>query len=85
MNDIERCIGESIACAGLFRLGRSVEAGLDMLEVFEHAAIHLEARPQPVPQQWSNVLVLMLSCQQSQDWLGLADYMEYELPALLRG
>lgn len=85
MSDVERCINDSTTCAGLFRLGRSVEAALNMLEVFESAAIQLEARPQPVPQQWSNVLVLMLNCQQSQDWLGLADYMEYELPAMLRG
>ena len=38
MSEIEQCV---LACndfAGLFRLGRSVEAALDMLEVFETAA-----------------------------------------------
>jgi len=84
MSDVEHCIGQCRACAGLFRLGRSVEAALDMLDVFEAAASHLDVRPQPMVQEWTRLLTLMLNCQQSQDWLGLADYMEYELAALLR-
>lgn len=85
MTDVERCIGQCHECAGLFRLGRSVEAALDMLDVFEAAASHLDGRSQPVAQEWMRLLTLMLNCQQSQDWLGLADYMEYELAVLLRG
>ena len=72
-------------CAALFRLGRDVEAALAMVELFtalmplffEGA---LEAR-----QQWLRLLQLMLACQEGQDWLGLADYLDYELVALLEG
>jgi hypothetical protein len=85
MSEVERCIDQCCACAGLFRLGRSVEAALDMLDVFEAAASHLDGRSQLVAQEWLRLLTLMLNCQQSRDWLGLADYMEYELAALLRG
>lgn len=85
MSEIEHCVDQCRACAGLFRLGRSVEAALDMLDVFEAAASHLDVGSQPVAQEWMRLLTLMLDCQQSQDWLGLADYMEYELAALLRG
>lgn len=83
MTDLERCIADCRECAGLFRLGRSVEGALNMLQVFEGAAGQLEVRALPDQQQWARLLTLMLGCQQSQDWLGLADYMEYELTALL--
>ena len=83
MNGIESCVLASIECAGQFRLGRSVEAALDMLEVFETAAGLFERSSAAVQQQWSQLLVAMLACQQSQDWLGLADYMQYELTELV--
>jgi hypothetical protein len=35
MTTIEQCVDECRQCAGLFRLGRDVEAALDMVEVFE--------------------------------------------------
>lgn len=83
MTDLEQCIGECRECAGLFRLGRNVEGALNMVEVFERAASQLEVRAVSDQQEWARLLTLMLGCQQSQDWLGLADYMEYELTALL--
>ena len=83
MNSIESCVLASIECAGRFRLGRSVESALDMLEVFETAAGLFEHSSPAVRQQWSQLLVAMLACQQSQDWLGLADYMQYELTELV--
>ncbi|HEX8593325.1 MAG TPA: hypothetical protein VF682_08615 [Pseudomonas sp.] len=83
MTRIEQCVLASIECAGLFRLGRSVEGALDMLQVFEAAAGVFEQRPSSVQQQWAQLLVSMLACQQTQDWLGLADFMQYELTELL--
>ncbi|EPJ86258.1 MAG: hypothetical protein ABWY17_00795 [Pseudomonas sp.] len=83
MSEIEQCVLACNDCAGLFRLGRSVEAALNMLEVFETADGLLERNSPAVRQQWSQLLVEMLACQQSQDWLGLADYMQYELTELV--
>lgn len=85
MTTLEQCITLCTECAGLFRLGRSVEAGLDMVDVFEGAGSHLGRRSPDQQQQWVQLLTMMLACQQAQDWLGLADYMEYELVQLLRG
>lgn len=70
-------------CAALFRLGRDVEAALTMVDVFEQAQQCLSSAPIEIQQAWAQVLMQMLDCQQRQDWLGLADSMEYELVELL--
>ena len=67
-------------CAALFRLGRDVEAALTMVDVFEQAQQCLASAS---VEAWAQVLMQMLDCQERQDWLGLADYMEYELVELL--
>ena len=70
-------------CAALFRLGRDVEAALTMVDVFEQAHQSLSSASVDIQQAWAQVLMQMLDCQERQDWLGLADYMEYELFELL--
>jgi hypothetical protein len=84
MTTIEHCVDECRQCAALFRLGRDVEAALDMVDVFEGAQQLLIARPAQIQQDWAYVLTHMLDCQERQDWLGLADWMEYELVELLQ-
>lgn len=84
MTTIEQCVDECRQCAGLFRLGRDVEAALDMVEVFEGAQQLLMSAPAMVQQDWALILTQMLDCQERQDWLGLADWMEYELVELLQ-
>lgn len=83
MNALEQCVDECRQCAGLFRLGRDVEAALTMVEVFERAQLRLSTASADVQQMWAQVLTQMLDCQERQDWLGLADYMQYELAELL--
>ncbi|WP_339477125.1 hypothetical protein [Pseudomonas fluorescens] len=83
MTAMAQCINECHQCAGLFRLGRDVEAALSMVEVFEGAHQLLQSAPADVQQMWAQVLTQMLDCQERQDWLGLADSMEYELIELL--
>lgn len=83
MTAIKQCIGECRQCADLFRLGRDVEAALSMVDVFERAQQLLLSGSADVQQMWPQVLAHMLDCQERQDWLGLADYMEYELIELL--
>ncbi|QAX84039.1 hypothetical protein C2E19_09285 [Pseudomonas sp. DTU12.3] len=83
MTVMETCIGECRQCAGLFRLGRDVEAALLMVDVFEGAQQLLLSAPTDIQQMWAQLLLQMLDCQERQDWLGMADYMEYELLDLL--
>ena len=79
----ELFVARAQQCAAKFRLGHDVEAGLIMIDLagelqpcFDRAS--LEAR-----QQWLHVLGLMLQCQEVQNWLALADYLEYELVQLI--
>ena len=83
MSALRKCVDECRQCAGLFRLGRDVEAALTMVEVFEGAQQWLVSASAEVQQSWAQVLTQMLDCQERQDWLGLADFMEYELIDLL--
>jgi len=84
MTTIEQCVDECRQCAGLFRLGRDVEAALEMVDVFEGAQQLLMSAPAAIQQDWTLVLTQMLDCQERQDWLGLADWMEYELIEVLQ-
>jgi hypothetical protein len=77
------CISACRQCAGLFRLGRDVEAALIMVDVFDEAQQFFSLAGQDVQQAWAQVLTDILACQERQDWLGLADFIEYELIELL--
>ncbi|MHB2246858.1 hypothetical protein [Pseudomonas fitomaticsae] len=83
MSALQRWVDECHQCAGLFRLGRDVEAALTMVEVFEGAQQRLLSAGAQTQQVWAQLLTQMLECQERQDWLGLADFMEYELIQLL--
>ncbi|KAF2393540.1 MULTISPECIES: hypothetical protein [Pseudomonas] len=83
MSALEQCVDECRQCAGLFRLGRDVEAALAMVDVFDEAQRLLSTAPRDIQLKWTQVLTQMLACQERQDWLGLADFMEYELVDLL--
>lgn len=84
MSALSQCINECRQCAGLFRLGRDVEAALTMVDVFDEAQRLVSTAPREVQLKWARVLAQMLACQERQDWLGLADFMEYELVDLLQ-
>lgn len=83
MNGFAQCISDCRQCALLFRLGRDVEAALNMVDVFEQSQALLSQMPQAIQQQWAQLLMSMLAAQEAQNWLGLADSMEYELVDLL--
>lgn len=71
-------------CALLFRLGRDVEAGIAMVELIDAALPLFDSRPADQRQRWSLILDQMLDCQERQDWLALADYLDCELVELLQ-
>jgi len=70
-------------CAALFRLGRDVEAGLAMIELIDAVHPAFDSKAPDIQQEWALVLGRMFACQEAQNWLALADYLEYELVELL--
>jgi hypothetical protein len=85
MTDLSSLVTASRQGARLFRLGRDIEAALEMVELFESAMPMLAERPFAEREYGTQLLERMLECQQRQDWLALADYMEYEWVEFLRG
>ncbi|EJM10844.1 hypothetical protein PMI22_05592 [Pseudomonas sp. GM21] len=83
MSEFAQCVIDCRQCAGLFRLGRDVEAALNMVDIFEKSQALFSQTPQAIQQQWAQLLLSMFAAQEAQDWLGLADSMEYELIDLL--
>lgn len=71
-------------CASLFRLGRDVEGAVAMVELFGQCMSTFDGAQAPVQQQWAQTLMTMLDCQERQDWLSLADYLDYEVVELLK-
>ena len=62
-----------------FRLSHDIEASLALVDIVETMAalcVHLTAQEQ---QRFAQLLKAILACQERQDWLGLADYLEYEV------
>lgn len=82
MNDIDTLKQQSLALARLFRQGQHVRGALDMLPLLEAALPLLQAMPEKAASV-TPLLQAMLACQERQDWIGLADYFEYELLELL--
>lgn len=78
MTDLPSVIGAAQRCADMFRLGRDIEAALEMVEVFDAAMPLIAGRPAADRDYGTQLLEQMLACQQRQDWLALADYMEDE-------
>ncbi|QVW24867.1 hypothetical protein KJF94_04595 [Pseudomonas hormoni] len=70
-------------CSGLFRLGRDVEAALLMVQVCSDVQLEMERASVEIQSRWTALLTDMLGCQEAQDWLALADYLDHELSELL--
>lgn len=70
-------------CAGLFRLGRDVEAAVAMVEVLGAAPALFAAAPLAVQEQFATLFGEMLAAQQRQDWIALADSLDCELVNLI--
>ncbi|SCW96255.1 MULTISPECIES: hypothetical protein [unclassified Pseudomonas] len=83
MNPLQGVVDDARECARLFRLGRDIEAGLAMVVLIESAQPLVESMPGDVPSSWNTLLALMLGDQQAQNWISLADYLEYEWVQLL--
>ncbi|AWM90973.1 hypothetical protein DJ564_09140 [Pseudomonas sp. 31-12] len=76
-------VDQARQCSALFRLGRDVEAALVMVEVAERVQSVVGGADSQIAARWVELLTSMLDSQERQDWLALADYLEYELVDLL--
>lgn len=73
---------EGNALALQFRFGHNVEAGLMLVTYLEQLVAIYPEFPAEQQRQFQSILSSMLACQERQDWIGLADYLEYELQQL---
>lgn len=83
MSAVKTFVVDAQQCAALFRLGRDVEAGLLMVDLVGAVHSAFDNKSQATQQQWAFVLGQMFACQEAQNWLALADFLEYELIELL--
>jgi hypothetical protein len=84
LKTIEDCRLVALTLALEFRLGKNTQAALGMAEMVNALiAIFPATKPASV-QKLGQILGQILQCQERRDWLGLADYLEYELQDLLQ-
>jgi hypothetical protein len=83
MNATTLVIDEVLHCAGLFRLGRDIEAALDMVDIVDTIVPLFAARLAEDQAHLARIMTAILQSQERQDWLGVADALEYELVTLI--
>lgn len=74
----QHVVEEARECAKLFRLGRDIEGALKMVELIDRALPLMEGVSAERQAEWGRVLSAILACQERQDWVGLADWLEVE-------
>jgi hypothetical protein len=74
----EHVVEEARECAKLFRLGRDIEGALKMVEVIDRSLPLMDGASAERQAEWGRVLSEILACQERQDWLGAADWLEFE-------
>lgn len=79
MTHIQHSKQQAQTLAKQFRLGLSASAALELPVFLSGVAAELGGNVSPRAVAFGQLLGDMLACQEAQDWLGLADYLEYEL------
>lgn len=74
----EHAVEEARDCAKLFRLGRDIEGALKMVELIDRSLALMDGVSAERQAEWGRVLSAILACQERQDWLGVADWLEVE-------
>jgi len=77
-------IADAQHCARLFRLGRDIEAALKMVDLLDGAMPFFTSRPAEEQVESTQVLSEILQCQERQDWIGVADWLDVEFVELWR-
>lgn len=71
--------------AVFFRLGRPLEATDDLINLLTNMMPQVTGKISATPLSIESIFSSILRCQEAEDWLGLADYLEYELSDFLKG
>lgn len=74
---------EATRIARLFRIGQDVVAQQDVVVLAERLMGFASTERTVEMALWAEWIGWLMSCQEAQDWLGLADYLDYELVELL--
>lgn len=83
MNVNHPVITDALHCAQLFRLGRDIEAALKMVDIIDILVPLIVARSQEDQAHLARIMGAILQSQERQDWLGVADALEYDLTAMV--
>jgi hypothetical protein len=83
MTSRTQIIEDAVHCAHLFRLGRDIEGALKMVDVIDAAMPLFSARPPEDQAHLARIMSAILQSQEGQDWLAVADALEYELVAIV--
>jgi hypothetical protein len=78
MNVNHPVITDALHCAHLFRLGRDIEAALKMVDLIDMTMPLFASRSNEDQTQLAHVMSEILQCQERQDWIGVADWLEVE-------
>ena len=79
MNSVVELKQEALRIAHRLRLGHEVQAQLDVVALAERLLGFASAERAADLASWADWIGRVMACQEAQDWLGLADYLEYEL------
>lgn len=66
-----------------FRLGMSLDAAMALPSVMKSLLPLLPSLSPTAQRQLPQIMSAILACQEREDWLGLADWLEYELRHVL--
>ena len=80
-NDVK--LQELKTLAIYLRLGRPLEVMEDIVELLEDVTLRIKSNKSEDNSPIAVIVASILECQEAEDWLGLADYIEYELPCYL--
>lgn len=72
---------ESDACriAAAFRLGSCMQAGDALADLVRQVAVAPGAGSAALQAELAVILEALLACHKRDDWLGVADYLQFEL------
>ena len=76
----EKEIKELCSLATYFRLGRSLEVTDDVIALLSLITSRIAAKNPRNMASMQAILSSILTCQDNEDWIGFADYIEYDLP-----
>ena len=70
--------------AAFFRCGRSLEVNQELANYLSEILAQIVINDGDRLLALQEIVSAILRCQEAEDWLGLADYLEYELPDFLQ-